>query len=69
MRKRRRDVMEKMDWVTRAAGDRQTDGRQAVPSGKAPFDALWEPNFPPSWLGFQVSCKPKGSDAQGKGEQ
>lgn len=47
--------------------DRQTDRRQAVPSGKAPFDALWEPNFPPSWLDFQVSCKAKGSDAQGRG--
>lgn len=47
--------------------DRQIDRRQAAPTEKAPFDALWEPNFPPSWLNFQVSCKPKGSNAQGMG--
>lgn len=59
-------MMEKAASVTRAAGDRQTDGRPAVPGKEVPSFALREHDFPTLRLNFQVSHEPKESNAQGR---
>lgn len=61
------DTMEKVVSVTRAAGDRQTDGCLAAPGREVPSDALRECDFPALRLAFQVSREPKESNAQGGG--